>query len=158
MLISTMASVLDMSFRRIQFTPDLMPGDITGTEILEEDYTTGKRIFRFVEGPLFGNMILADEINRFGSYQRGHPAGAVLTRWLRLAARRSLIGCRNTRRRLSFSGPSLAGGCRLPCVRRSEGLDAGVDEAGVDVVADKAQPGVDGGGEEQLGVLGVRVD
>jgi len=64
MLISTMASVLDLSFRRIQFTPDLMPGDITGSEILEEDHTTGKRIFRFVEGPLFGNMILADEINR----------------------------------------------------------------------------------------------
>jgi MoxR-like ATPase len=63
MLVSTMASVLDLSFRRVQFTPDLMPGDITGTEILEEDHTTGKRIFRFVEGPLFGNMILADEIN-----------------------------------------------------------------------------------------------
>jgi MoxR-like ATPase len=64
LLVSTMASVLDMNFRRIQFTPDLMPGDITGTEILEEDHTTGKRIFRFVEGPLFGNVILADEINR----------------------------------------------------------------------------------------------
>lgn len=64
MLVSTMASVLDLSFRRVQFTPDLMPGDITGTEILEEDHTTGKRVFRFVEGPLFGNMILADEINR----------------------------------------------------------------------------------------------
>ncbi len=64
MLVSTMSSVLDLSFRRIQFTPDLMPGDITGTEVLEEDHTTGKRIFRFVEGPLFGNMILADEINR----------------------------------------------------------------------------------------------
>lgn len=64
MLVSTLASLIDMSFRRIQFTPDLMPGDITGTEILEEDHTTGKRIFRFVEGPLFGNVILADEINR----------------------------------------------------------------------------------------------
>ena len=64
MLISTIASLLDLKFRRIQFTPDLMPGDITGTEILEEDHTTGKRIFRFVEGPLFGNVILADEINR----------------------------------------------------------------------------------------------
>jgi hypothetical protein len=60
MLVSTMSSVLDLSFRRVQFTPDLMPGDITGTEILEEDHTTGKRVFRFVEGPLFGNMILAD--------------------------------------------------------------------------------------------------
>lgn len=64
MLVSTMASLIDMSFRRVQFTPDLMPGDITGTEVLEEDHTTGKRIFRFVEGPLFGNVILADEINR----------------------------------------------------------------------------------------------
>ena len=64
MLVSTVASLLDMTFRRIQFTPDLMPGDITGTEILEEDHTTGKRIFKFVQGPLFGNVILADEINR----------------------------------------------------------------------------------------------
>lgn len=64
LLVSTIASLLDLKFRRIQFTPDLMPGDITGTEILEEDHTTGKRVFRFVEGPLFGNVILADEINR----------------------------------------------------------------------------------------------
>lgn len=64
MLVSTVASLVDMTFRRVQFTPDLMPGDITGTEVLEEDHTTGKRIFRFVEGPLFGNVILADEINR----------------------------------------------------------------------------------------------
>ena len=63
-LIATMASLIDLTFRRVQFTPDLMPGDITGTEILEEDHTTGKRVFRFVEGPLFGNVILADEINR----------------------------------------------------------------------------------------------
>lgn len=62
--VSTLASLLNQSFRRIQFTPDLMPADITGTEILEEDRTTGKRVFRFVKGPLFGNMILADEINR----------------------------------------------------------------------------------------------
>lgn len=64
LLVSTIASLLDLRFRRVQFTPDLMPGDITGTEVLEEDHTTGKRIFRFVEGPLFGNVILADEINR----------------------------------------------------------------------------------------------
>lgn len=64
MLVSTIASLLELKFRRIQFTPDLMPGDITGTEILEEDHTTGKRVFRFVPGPLFGNVILADEINR----------------------------------------------------------------------------------------------
>lgn len=64
MLVSTLASLTDLTFRRVQFTPDLMPGDITGTEVLEEDHTTGKRVFRFVEGPLFGNVILADEINR----------------------------------------------------------------------------------------------
>jgi len=62
--VSTLASLLNQSFGRIQFTPDLMPSDITGTDILEEDHTTGKRVFRFVKGPLFGNMILADEINR----------------------------------------------------------------------------------------------
>ena len=64
MLVSTLASLIDLTFRRVQFTPDLMPGDITGTEVLEEDHTTGKRVFRFVEGPLFGNVILADEVNR----------------------------------------------------------------------------------------------
>jgi len=64
LLISTIAQVLHLSFKRIQFTPDLMPSDITGTDVLEEDRTTGKRVFRFVHGPLFANMILADEINR----------------------------------------------------------------------------------------------
>ncbi len=64
LMVSTLASLLNQTFRRIQFTPDLMPSDITGTDILEEDRTTGKRVFRFVKGPLFGNMILADEINR----------------------------------------------------------------------------------------------
>ena len=55
---------MDLSFHRIQFTPDLMPGDITGGDVLEEDRTTGKRVFRFLQGPLFANLILADEINR----------------------------------------------------------------------------------------------
>jgi MoxR-like ATPase len=64
MLIQTMADVLDLSFGRIQFTPDLMPSDITGSDVLEEDRTTGRRVFRFVRGPLFANVILADEINR----------------------------------------------------------------------------------------------
>ena len=64
LLISTLARVLKLKFRRIQFTPDLMPTDITGTEVLEEDLTTGRKAFRFVHGPLFGNIILADEINR----------------------------------------------------------------------------------------------
>src|SRR5512141_501060 len=64
LLISTVADVLDLSFTRIQFTPDLMPSDITGTDVLEEDHTTGRRTFRFVQGPIFANLLLADEINR----------------------------------------------------------------------------------------------
>jgi MoxR-like ATPase len=64
LLISTLARILNLRFTRIQFTPDLMPSDITGTEILEEDRTTGKKIFRFVKGPIFANVVLADEINR----------------------------------------------------------------------------------------------
>lgn len=64
LLVSTMASLMNLSFKRVQFTPDLMPADITGTDVLEEDRTTGRREFRFVKGPLFGNIILADEINR----------------------------------------------------------------------------------------------
>jgi MoxR-like ATPase len=64
LLISTLARVLNLKFSRIQFTPDLMPSDITGTEIIEEDHATGKRQFRFVRGPVFANIILADEINR----------------------------------------------------------------------------------------------
>ena len=64
LLISTVAEVLNLSFNRIQFTPDLMPSDITGTDVLEEDHTTGRRTFRFVQGPIFANLILADEINR----------------------------------------------------------------------------------------------
>ena len=64
LLISSLARVLDLSFNRIQFTPDLMPSDITGSEILEEDHGTGHRQFRFIKGPIFANVILADEINR----------------------------------------------------------------------------------------------
>ena len=64
MLVNTLAQVLDLSFNRVQFTPDLMPSDITGTEIVEEDATTRRRAFRFVEGPVFANVVLADEINR----------------------------------------------------------------------------------------------
>jgi len=63
LMVSTLSSILDVSFKRIQFTPDLMPSDITGTQVLEED-EHGKRSFRFVEGPIFTNVLLADEINR----------------------------------------------------------------------------------------------
>ena len=64
LLIRTVSEVLDLSFSRIQFTPDLMPSDITGTEILEENHSTGGKEFRFIRGPIFANIILADEINR----------------------------------------------------------------------------------------------
>jgi len=64
LLISTLAEVLNLTFNRVQFTPDLMPSDITGTDVLEEDHTTGRRVFRFVPGPVFANVLLADEINR----------------------------------------------------------------------------------------------
>ena len=63
LMVSTLSDILDVSFKRIQFTPDLMPSDITGTQVLEED-ESGKRTFRFVEGPIFTNILLADEINR----------------------------------------------------------------------------------------------
>jgi MoxR-like ATPase len=64
LMVRTMSQALDLSFRRIQFTPDLMPTDIVGTEILEEDHVTGKRFFKFNKGPLFANIVLADEVNR----------------------------------------------------------------------------------------------
>ena len=64
LLVSTLAQVLNLGFSRIQFTPDLMPSDITGTDILHEDTTSGKRVFQFIKGPIFSNIILSDEINR----------------------------------------------------------------------------------------------
>ena len=64
LLVQTVAQALDLTFSRVQFTPDLMPSDITGTELLEDDRATGRRIFKFVKGPIFGHVVLADEINR----------------------------------------------------------------------------------------------
>jgi MoxR-like ATPase len=64
LLIASLARVLDLRFNRIQFTPDLMPSDITGTDVLEEDTATGRRVMRFIRGPVFANIVLADEINR----------------------------------------------------------------------------------------------
>ncbi|MFT4926080.1 MAG: MoxR-like ATPase [Phenylobacterium sp.] len=64
LMVSTLAQTLDLDFRRVQFTPDLMPSDIVGTEILEEDHASGKRFFKFQQGPVFANILLADEINR----------------------------------------------------------------------------------------------
>src|SRR5436853_1655489 len=64
LLVKTLAQALDLRFNRIQFTPDLMPSDITRTEVIEEDRTTGRRAARFIDGPIFANIVLADEINR----------------------------------------------------------------------------------------------
>src|SRR3954471_13806721 len=64
LMIRTLADSLSLKFNRIQFTPDLMPSDITGTEVIQEDKATGSRAFKFLEGPVFANVILADEINR----------------------------------------------------------------------------------------------
>ena len=64
LMVKTMSDAVHMSFKRVQFTPDLMPGDIVGTEILEEDHDTGKKFFKFNQGPIFANVVLADEINR----------------------------------------------------------------------------------------------
>jgi MoxR-like ATPase len=64
LMVRTLADTLSLSFNRVQFTPDLMPSDITGTEVIQEDRTTGTREFRFIEGPIFTNVLLADEINR----------------------------------------------------------------------------------------------
>ena len=64
LLISTLSRAMDLTFSRIQFTPDLMPADITGTDVMQEDKQTGRRSFQFIEGPLFANIVLADEINR----------------------------------------------------------------------------------------------
>ncbi|MYF63818.1 MAG: AAA domain-containing protein, partial [Rhodothermaceae bacterium] len=64
LLIKSLGELLDLSYRRIQFTPDLMPADITGMDMLDEDRTTGRRTIEFVKGPIFANIILADEINR----------------------------------------------------------------------------------------------
>jgi len=64
LMVSTLAKVLRLDFKRVQFTPDLLPGDITGTEVIDEDRATGRREFRFVSGPVFTNLLLADEINR----------------------------------------------------------------------------------------------
>ncbi len=64
LLVRTLAGGLSLKFRRVQFTPDLMPSDITGSEVIQEDKATGERSFRFLEGPLFTNFLLADEINR----------------------------------------------------------------------------------------------
>ena len=122
LMVRTIADALDLEFRRIQFTPDLMPSDITGTDIIEEDLTTGHRKWTFVEGPIFGNILLADEINRTppedaGCVARSHAgallhgarahlsvAGAVLRVWRRRT--RSSSKARILCRKRSWTGSS----------------------------------------------------
>lgn len=76
LLVSTVARAMNLSFKRIQFTPDLMPSDITGTDILQDDPETSRRHFVFLPGPLFANAILADEINRTPPQDPGRPVGS----------------------------------------------------------------------------------
>ncbi|MCR9116881.1 MAG: AAA family ATPase, partial [bacterium] len=64
LMIRSIADALELQFNRVQFTPDLMPSDITGTEVIQEDKSSGDRVFRFIQGPIFANIVLADEINR----------------------------------------------------------------------------------------------
>ena len=75
LLVRTLAEVMDLGFKRVQFTPDLMPADVTGTEVLDEDRTTGKHVFRFVKGPVFTNLLLADEINHAAKDPGRAPGG-----------------------------------------------------------------------------------
>ena len=81
LMIRTLADAVDLQFKRIQFTPDLMPSDIIGTEILEEDHSTGKKFFKFNKGPIFANIVLADEINRATPKNRTKPAPTYSRRW-----------------------------------------------------------------------------
>ncbi len=92
LLVSTVSRVLDLSFKRIQFTPDLMPADITGTEVLEEEAGTGRRIFRFVHGPIFANMLLADEINRTPPKTQAALLEAMQERQVTVGQTRHIIG------------------------------------------------------------------
>ena len=116
LMVRTIAQTLGLTFRRIQFTPDLMPSDITGTDIIEEDITTGHRKWTFVEGPIFGNVVLADEINRTPPKTQAAMLEAMQERSARCAGistscrRRSL--CWRRRTRLSWRG-------RIRCRRRS---------------------------------------
>jgi hypothetical protein len=80
LMVRTLGAAMHLTFKRVQFTPDLMPSDIVGTEILEEDHGTGRRVFRFQRGPVFTHLLLADEINR------SPPASANLRRFSRSAA------------------------------------------------------------------------
>jgi MoxR-like ATPase len=92
LMISTLAKTLALSFSRIQFTPDLMPADVTGTEIIEEDRSTGSRHMRFMEGPLFANVVLADEINRTPPKTQAALLEAMQERQVTIGRRRHELG------------------------------------------------------------------
>jgi MoxR-like ATPase len=91
LMISTLARALSLSFSRIQFTPDLMPSDITGTEVIQEDKTTGRREFKFIPGPVFANVILADEINRTPPKTQAALLEAMQERQVTAAGRRHAL-------------------------------------------------------------------
>jgi MoxR-like ATPase len=92
LMISTLAQTLSMTFARIQFTPDLMPADITGTDVLQENRETGKREFRFLSGPLFHNVVLADEINRTPPKTQAALLEAMQERQVTVGQTRHIIG------------------------------------------------------------------
>ncbi len=92
LMISTLARTMSLSFSRIQFTPDLMPADITGTEIIEENKTTGGRERRFLEGPLFANVVLADEINRTPPKTQAALLEAMQERQVTVGRQKHLLG------------------------------------------------------------------
>ena len=116
LMVRTIADALGLEFRRIQFTPDLMPSDITGTDIIEEDLTTGHRKWTFVEGPIFGNILLADEINRTPPKTQSALLEAMQEH--SCTVRGTSIGCRRRsscwRRRTRSSSKA-----RIRCPRRS---------------------------------------
>jgi MoxR-like ATPase len=93
LLVSTVARILSLSFRRIQFTPDMMPSDITGTDILQDDPETGRRKFTFIQGPLFAHIILADEINRTPPKTQAALLEAMQERHVTASSRRERILC-----------------------------------------------------------------
>src|SRR4030095_2048765 len=96
LLISTLAKTLHIDFNRIQFTPDLMPTDITGTEVLQEDKATRERLFKFVRGPIFCNVLLADEINRTPPKTQAALLEAMQERGVTLDGRRHALSPRFT--------------------------------------------------------------
>ena len=134
LLISTLAEALDLTFNRIQFTPDLMPSDITGTDVLEEDHTTGKRAFRFVHGPIFANLLLADEINRTppktqAALAPGHAGVPGHRRRPDLPARPALPRLRDPEpHRAGGDLPAPRGPARPLHVLRGRGLPVGEEE------------------------------